>query len=311
MTQIPVERGADPRRPQVLAVVNPGAGSAREEDVATAVVALREQADVEVVTPADEAELDAALSVRGDRRLVVLGGDGTLHDVANALHRAGRLGDVGPVGVVPLGTGNDLATGLGVPADPALAARIALTGRPREVEVLVDEDGGVVVNAVHAGVGAEAAQRAEGSKAALGATAYKVGALAAGVAASGRHLRVVVDGHEVHDGSEPVLMAAVVVGRTVGGGAPVAPGSQPTDGYAEVVVSLATGLGARVGFARDVLSGAHTDRDDVIVARGCEVLVAAADGEPFPLDVDGEVEAEVVRRTWRVVPRAWSLVVPS
>jgi hypothetical protein len=65
-----------------------------------------------------------------------------------------------PVGLVPLGTGNDFARGVGIPLDHIEAARLVRTGRPRPVDLIVDDSGGVVVNAVHVGAGADAAVKA-------------------------------------------------------------------------------------------------------------------------------------------------------
>jgi diacylglycerol kinase family enzyme len=108
----------------VLAVANPAAGKAQEEVLAEAVVALRALADVELVVPADTDELRAALELPGERQLVVLGGDGTLSACVTGLDALGRLGPDRPIGLVPLGTGNDVARALGLPLDdPAAAAR--------------------------------------------------------------------------------------------------------------------------------------------------------------------------------------------
>ena len=111
--------------------------------------------------------------------MVVCGGDGSVHAVVAALHRAGAAGP--PVGLIPLGTGNDLARALGLPLDPAAAARVVLDGRPRTLDLLVDDAGGMVVNAVHLGVGAEAARQAAALKPRLGRLAYLVGGVSAGL----------------------------------------------------------------------------------------------------------------------------------
>lgn len=308
MTQIPAEAAGD--RPGVLAIGNAAAGSAAEEALGEAMVALRELADVELVVPADLDELRAALEVAGRRRVVVLGGDGSLHATVGALDALGTL-DAGPVGVVPLGTGNDLARAIGIPLDPAEAARVALTGVPRRLDLLRADDGSVVVNAVHAGIGAEAALRAGDHKGALGAAAYALGAVRAGARERGWRLRVTVDGETVHDGTEPVIMVAVGLGSTIGGGAPVAPAASPSDGLADVVVSAATGPLARVGYALALREGAHVQRDDVLVRRGREVTVEAVDADSaFRTNADGEVRGPFTRCTWVVEPAAWSVVAP-
>ena len=138
MSQAPAEH--TPGRPQVLALLNAAAGSAHEEAVGHAAVGMREAADVELVPTADVGELRAALSVRGDRQLVVLGGDGALHEVVQALYDDGGAGPdgalarAGRIGVVPLGTGNDLARALGLPADPHEASTLDLQEAWRDLE---------------------------------------------------------------------------------------------------------------------------------------------------------------------------------
>ncbi|MGX5654887.1 diacylglycerol/lipid kinase family protein [Geodermatophilus nigrescens] len=296
---------------ELLVVVNRGAGSAGEERLARALEVLRRGAGVEVAVTGSPAELDDVVAARGARRLVVAGGDGSVSAVVAALDRAGDLGD--PLGIVPLGTGNDLAGALGLPDDPGAAARVVLEGTPRRLDLLRDDAGGVVVNAVHAGIGVRAAGEAARLKDRLGALAYPVGAALAGTG-PGEALRVAVDGAEVAvpggraaDGDTPLLMVGVCNGPTIGGGTALAPGADPGDGLADVVVSAATGPAARVAFAAALLAGRHGDRDDVVVVRGREVTLS---GGPVGLDADGDLLDPVPSRTWRVQPGAWSVPLP-
>ncbi|MGY1714657.1 diacylglycerol/lipid kinase family protein [Geodermatophilus sp. SYSU D01106] len=296
---------------ELLVVVNRGAGSAGEERLARALEVLRRGAGVEVAVTGSPGELDDVVAARGARRLVVAGGDGSVSAVVAALDRAGDLGD--PLGIVPLGTGNDLAGALGLPDDPGAAARVVLEGTPRRLDLLRDDAGGVVVNAVHAGIGVRAAGEAARLKDRLGALAYPVGAALAGTG-PGEALRVAVDGAVVSvpdgraaDGDTPLLMVGVCNGPTIGGGTALAPGADPGDGLADVVVSAATGPAARVAFAAALLAGRHGDRDDVVVVRGREVTLS---GGPVGLDADGDLLDPVPSRTWRVQPGAWSVPLP-
>ncbi|MGY1780106.1 diacylglycerol/lipid kinase family protein [Geodermatophilus sp. SYSU D01036] len=297
---------------RLLLVVNGSAGSADGLDPALEV--LRAGADVEVAATADAGDLDRVLAGRDGRRLAVAGGDGSVHAVVAALDRAGALDPADPLGVVPLGTGNDLAGALGLPDDPAAAARCVLDGPPRPLDLLRDDAGGVVVNAVHAGIGVRAADEAAGLKERLGVLAYPVGAAVAGIAGAEHRLRVTVDGAVVTapagwaaDGATPLLMVGVCNGPTIGGGTALAPGADPGDGLADVVVSAATGAAARAAFAVALLAGRHPGRDDVVVVRGREVTVT---GGPAGLDADGDLLPPAAARTWRLVPAAWSVSVP-
>jgi diacylglycerol kinase family enzyme len=290
-------------------ICNGAAGSCSDDAVQQAAAVLREHADVRVASTGSAEELVALLADKpADERIVVAGGDGSLHAIATALHRAGRLDPAEPVGVLPLGTGNDLARCLGIPLDPAAAAEVVRTGAPRRLDVLTCGDGnGLVVNAAHAGIGAEAAREAGNWKERMGAAGYAVGSALAGIKGGGWRLRVEVDGRVLADGSEPVLMVGVGVGTTIGGGAPLTPDAVPDDGLADVVVSASTGAMARLGYALDLRDGDHVERDDVVTARGRQVRVS---GEPFRTNTDGEVGGPYEERTWTVLPGAWSLLAP-
>jgi diacylglycerol kinase family enzyme len=300
---------------RLLVVVNGTAGTTDDDSVETAVAALRAGADVTVAPTADREELHATVAGRDGRRLVILGGDGSVHAAVRALDGAGELDPAEPVGIIPRGTGNDLARTLGLPLDPAEAAAVVLTGVPRPLDLVRDEVGGLVVNAVHAGVGARAGAEAARFKDRLGTAAFPLGAAIAGVTSPGWPLRIEVDGRVVTheragwaaDGSTDVLMLAVCTGPTIGGGTPLAPGARLDDGLADVVVCTATGPVARAAFATALRGGRHVDRDDVLVVRGRQ---ATFSGEPVDLNADGELEEAVASRTWRVQSRAWSVLVP-
>ena len=111
----------------LLRTANASAGSAHRGAVDAAVSTLGERADVEVrATPAPD-DCESAVAGRGGRRVVVCGGDGSVHVVVSALHRAGELQVA--IGLIGLGTGNDLARALGLPFDPTEAAwRVASGG---------------------------------------------------------------------------------------------------------------------------------------------------------------------------------------
>lgn len=295
--------------PNLLVITNTHAGGARGETVQSVLGVLRRAADDVVVADLDPDALPAALRRHPGHRPVVLGGDGSVHLLVATALRAGLLGRTPfGFGLVPLGTGNDLARTLGLPLDPARAAEVVLDGRARELDVLTDDAGGVVVNAVHLGVGADAGRRAVPLKPRLGRLAYPVGSAVAGAAARGWRLRVTVDGVVVAGGGRRSLMVALGNGVTIGGGAPVAPSAEPDDGRVDVVVSFSTGWRARLAFAAALVRGRHPERDDVVEAHGHEVTV---EGGPVPLNADGELSELTGTRTWTVRPHALRVTVPA
>lgn len=286
-----------------LVLASSRAGSADADRVAGAVAELATHAPTELAATTDESSLDGALDRCGRRTLVVAGGDGSVHTVVGRLRERGELGDA-TVAVVPLGTGNDLARGLGLPLDAVGAAQRIARGAVVPADLVAGDDGSVVVNAVHAGVGADAARRASSLKRALGPLAYPVGAAVAGVAADGWSLRVEVDGEVLAD--ERLLMVGVGNGPTIGGGAPLHPAARVDDGRLDVVVVAATAPAGRFGFARALRRGRHLSRSDVRYAQGTVVRIS---GAPARHVVDGEVTEPLIERTYRVLPGAWRVCV--
>jgi diacylglycerol kinase (ATP) len=296
----------------LLVLANAAAGSADDAAVDAALAVLRAGAEIDVVTPEGPEDTRRALSRATDREIVVMGGDGSVHACLDALVHLRLLAETGPVTIVPLGTGNDLARGLGLPSDPEEAALVALQGVPRPMDLLLDDEGGIVVNVVHAGVGAEATAGAEDVKGALGVAGYALGAVRAGISTTGWCLRVSVDGEVVHDGTERLLMVTVGLGPTIGGGARAVPQAALGDGLADVVLAAATGPVARAAYALQLRGGSHVRRKDVRTVRGRTVTVQAVDEEnSFRVNADGEVAGPLTSRSWRVLPHAWACRVPA
>ena len=151
----------------LLVITNADAGTADDGALRNALEILRERASVELHATSQPGELDGVLQRAGSRRIVVAGGDGSLHAVISALHRRHDL-DHAVVGLLPMGTGNDFARSLGIPLDAEEAALVIASGEVRRMDLIVDELGEVVVNNVHVGAGAAASRRGAGIKRRLG-----------------------------------------------------------------------------------------------------------------------------------------------
>jgi len=291
---------------RLLLVTNAAAGSTADDAVDSAVRVLGEAYDVEVARPGSIDDLDGVLAGRAGRPVMVVGGDGSLHAVVTVLQREHWLDDT-RVGLVPLGTGNDFARGLDLPLDPVEAARAFLAGHERRLDVLVEDGGEVVVNAVHIGVGVDAAREASDLKPRFGRMSYVLGAFRAGFVSKGQRLRVVVDGEVVAFGRHHVFQVAVANGQFVGGGTPIAPDADPGDGEVDVVLSYALAPIKRAAYAVWVRLGRHEHRRDVAMYRGRRVEVT---GPPFMWNVDGEIEGPEARRAWTLRVGVLRFVVP-
>jgi len=301
----------------LLVITNKDAGTADRETLEVALGILRERTSVEVAATSAPGELDGVLHRAGSRRIVVAGGDGSLHAVLSALHRRHQLHDA-VVGLLPLGTGNDFARSVGIPLDIEEAARLVVDGEVRATDLIVDEVGEIVVNNVHVGAGAEASRRGGTWKTRLGSIGvgrvnlgrlgYPIGAIQSAVRPHALHLRIEVDGQVVNDLDRSVLMVAVGNGATIGGGTQVTPLADPADGKVDVLVSRATSPLAKLSYALKLAGqGSHLERPDVDYYRATTVSVS---GEEFYCSADGEIYGPERHRSWHVEPAAYRFVLP-
>ncbi|MET3510614.1 MULTISPECIES: diacylglycerol/lipid kinase family protein [Plantibacter] len=237
------------------------------------------------VRTAIEAGLDA---------LVVVGGDGMVSLAVEAVRDSGL-----PFGVVPSGTGNDIARGLGIPlGDPAAAIASllrALEGGPRVIDAGTVTDGERTtwfVGAVSAGFDALVNERANRMRRPRGRSRYTIAILRELLALRPRRYELTVDG--TPETVDAVLLA-VANNTSIGGGMLIAPQADLADGRFDLFVVAPV---SRFRFLRlfpKVFSGAHTGLDIVRLSRVRSVSIAAdgitayADGErvgPLPVTID-------------------------
>ncbi len=155
----------------------------------------------------------------GVARLVVAGGDGTMHQAAQGLAGSGCA-----LGVVPLGTGNDLAGTLGIPADLDAAAARALTGGVRPLDLVRVEET-VCIGYAGAGFDSEVTRFANGVKRLRGPLVYFYAVLHTLATFKPPMMRVVHD-EGIFEGR--VMFAVVANLPRFGGGMRIAPAALPT-----------------------------------------------------------------------------------
>jgi diacylglycerol kinase (ATP) len=300
----------------LLVITNDDAGTADDEALRSALDILREKCSVDVQSTSKPGELDGVLQRAASRRIVVAGGDGSLHAVIAALYRRHEL-DRAVLGLLPMGTGNDFARSLEIPLDVEAAAQVVLSGDVRPLDLIVDELGEVVVNNVHVGAGAEASKRGAAikerlgqigvGKLNLGKIGYPMGAVMSAFDEPSVHLHVELDGKVVTDVDDPVLMVSIGNGAHVGGGTELTPDADPEDGRVDVMISHAVGGLAKLGYVLHLRRGEHHRRDDVQYLRGSQVTIS---GDSFWISADGEISGPERHRSWRVEPAAYSFILP-
>jgi len=286
----------------VCLIVNPHAGAGRALKLLPGVEAeLRGQGRpfrVERTASIDHARALARAAAQGDEIVAVMGGDGLTGAVADELkHRKALLA------VLPGGRGNDFARKLGIPSEPAQAAKLLQTGRLREVD-LAEAGGTSYLGILSAGVDSDVNRIALETRLKLGTFVYTYGVLRAIASFKAAAWEVVVDGatHAFSGYSVAVCNSGVF-----GGGMYLAPDAKVDDGLLDVVmIANQSKLAYLRGLPR-VFKGTHLDHPAVTLVQGREVTFGA--DRPFTAYADGDPLVDLPT-TVRALPNALRVVAP-
>lgn len=277
-------------------VLNPSAGSAGDVRAALDdVVEERDGIEIRETEEAGDAGRIARWAVEQEfERLVAAGGDGTLNEVLNGI--APHFDRI-ELGLIPLGTGNDLARTLGIPREmpDALHELIELVveGAARPLDVAVARAGDApphyFLNVSAGGFSGEVDEKMEPDvKAAWGPLSYVRGAFEALSELELYRTRLILDpgGPDEEQIRLATVNVAVANARYVGGGVHVAPTAELTDGHLDLVAIRAAPVGRLSLLAPKVLVGQHLE-DELVLHRRVRRLEIRSE-PPMAFNADGE-----------------------
>jgi YegS/Rv2252/BmrU family lipid kinase len=291
---------AEERR--LAVIVNPTAGGGRAIEALPRIRSELERlgVDFRVVEArnAEHAREEAATAAERGETVAALGGDGLLGTVAGVL-----CGTESALAILPGGRGNDLARVLGVPVEPEAAARLAVEGEERLIDV-AEVDGRPYVGIASCGFDSEANRIANEAKLVRGNLVYLYAALRALAAWKHATFEVTVDGQRHTVTGYSVIVAN---SKAYGGGMYVVPHAELDDGLLDVMLSSAS---SKLNFLRSLpklFKGTHVDDPNVSFVSGHEVEVSA--DRPFTVYADGDPIGELPARI-RVATRVLRVIVP-
>jgi YegS/Rv2252/BmrU family lipid kinase len=290
-----------PRR--LAVIVNPTAGSGRALEALPRVRSELDRigADFHVVetSSADHARAEGAAARERGETVGALGGDGLVGTLAGVLCRGES-----PLAVLPGGRGNDLARVLGIPTEPEAAARVAVEGVERAIDV-PEVNGVSYVGIASCGFDSEANRIANEAKLIRGNLVYVYAALRALAAWKHATFEVVVDGQRHSVTGYSVIVAN---SKAYGGGMYVVPHAELDDGRLDVALCEASSKLHFLSGLSKLFSGSHVDDPLIHFVRGEEIEVSA--DRPFVVYADGDPIGELPVRI-RVARQALRVLVPS
>jgi YegS/Rv2252/BmrU family lipid kinase len=247
----------------------------------------------------DHAYQEALRAADEGETLVALGGDGLLRPLAGALKGTGSA-----LAIVPCGRGNDLARVLGIPTDPAEAARVAVEGEERLLDV-ANVEGTPYMGIASFGFDSDANRIANEAKLVKGNGVYVYAALRALAAWKPANFTVTVDGDRHQFSGYSV---AVGNSKAYGGGMFMFPHAELDDGKLDVMLSKKCGKLRCLIELPKVFKGTHVDSKFTEFLRGDEIEVSS--DRPFVIYADGDpigatpAIMRVERRCLRVIAPA-------
>lgn len=306
-----------------LVVINPHASQVRDTDTRAD---LRRRLDavlkgrdgtapriVETASQGDTRPLVRQALADGVTAVVGVGGDGTMRDIASELRDTGV-----PLGIIPAGTGNQVAAVMRIPLSLAggvatLASRRTQTVDLGEVTVRpADGSESTSVFIIGCGAGFDArlmATTPPGLKQHLGKSAYAAQAMRLATQLEATPSRITVDGQVIEIDATIALIGNM--GQLMPGAMDLRLPLDPTDGLFDVIAVSARnpvhGLRGLIDQLRRTDLGGSSGSDSIRL-RGREVTIEAAD--PAPLEIDGDYVGEGSMST-RILPGALDVLVPS
>lgn len=309
MSQTTVDRyPTDPAAHPDLAgvvILNPNSGGEEWDEAAVRdVLSPLGELEVAVTTGPDHARHEAERATdRGVGLVIAGGGDGTVNHVINGIADGGGRACLG---ILPLGTANDFARSLGLPLDLGEAADTIIAGARRRIDLVSVEAPRkqLFVNVAAGGLGPPD-EGEDAAKSTLGRMAYFLNAVGEMSAKHPHHITMEWDGGRVEG---EVLAVVVANGRLSGGNVPVAPQALLDDGFMDVIMIPAVGLGQLTALAPRILVGQHLGSDGVVVRRTRGVRIRSR--PPMRFRLDGEDVGEGYFRA-RSLPSALEVATPA
>lgn len=277
---------------RTLVVLNPVAGRGRVRREWPRMAARLRDAGVDFEVAETKAPGEAerlAADAHGFEAVVAAGGDGTVHEVANGLLRAGTGV---ALGVLPLGSGDDFAKML--PPGEAIA-RIAHGSARRMDAGRIRGEGGerYFANGMDIGFGAHAARNVRRVPRPLTGLGAYLGALAMTLVRCPRlEVRLRLDDEPAFE--HTTTITAIMNGRSFGGSFKVCPGAEADDGRLDLLIARGVGRLEILGLVPKILRGAHAGDPRLQLRQARRVTIEAR--APLLVEADGEIAFEGARR---------------
>ena len=265
-------------------ICNPTSGNGFGRKAAQRVLEILDQKSLTAGISYTERPLQATELVRtaldqGADTIVAIGGDGTLHEAAQAL-----AGTPVPLGIIPAGTGNDFIKSVHIPADIEAALALILEGQPRAVDTVRINDR-LFLNECGCGFDVMVLDYAEKAKKYVkGILPYLHGVIQTILHYRDIRVSYAIDGQPAVE--QDMLVLGVGNGRYIGGGIPIAPSAIPDDGLLDVLTVRGMSKLRMFSVLPGLLKGKIETFPETVHQRAQRITL---EGKRLRVNMDGEI----------------------
>ena len=298
-------------QPTAKIILNPYAGRWKAKAAIPAVVEACEQIGLRYDLALTEepkhgiAVAQAAIEA-GHSPIIAAGGDGTINEVLNGIMRAAAGRPPVPMGIIPLGSADDLAYGLSLPQEIQAACSVILVGHTRTIDVGC-VNGRYFGNNSAIGLEPSVTVIQEGIRHIRGTPRYLLSALLGVLRFKPWHVRMEWDGG-TYEGT--LTLASVGNTRRTGGAFFMTPRAQTDDGLLDLVHAEALGRLRLLRLLPMTFDGSHVEQPDVHYGQITHLTIDC--DPPTPIQADGELfDRAATHIEYTVLPGSLQAIVPA
>jgi YegS/Rv2252/BmrU family lipid kinase len=284
--------------PKTLVIVNPesdrGRTKKRWTHINEALRAFFKEFDYEFTEkPFQAAEIARDAIKNGTELVIGIGGDGTLHEIANGFfENRVPINIDAALGIIPSGSGSDFSRSLHIPSDPHKALQVIAQSRSNLIDIglarFYDHSGTeqerFFLNISDFGIGGEVVNRMNQRRAQGKPASYLKSLIATFIRYKNKQLKISIDGTELPE--KEFMIGAIANGRIFGKGMKIAPEASLNDGLFDIVLIKGISLWEFGRNVRRIYTGSHLSHAKITLFRGKSIDVQ-------PLDADKEVLIEM------------------
>jgi len=270
-----------------LFIVNSVAGRGKTgrilSDLVTSLNNLGFNYEIEITkAPRHATELAGEYIKKGFRKIIAVGGDGTINEVVNGIVRS-KKSEVVQFGIIPVGGGNDFAKNFHMGSSIEKNLKILLQGYTRSIDVGRIEDN-YFINALGLGFDAEVAEYSNKIRFLNGLPRYMLAILKTLAKLKPRKIRIELDDEKIN---LSILLISIGNGFSTGGGFLITPHAKVDNGYFDICIIKSLRIFRLLKLLPTVIKGEHLKYPEVQIKHTKKIKIKTE--FPIPIYCDGEL----------------------